>query len=607
MEAGAIFAVTLGIYASGACPTMYVGDSGELVSAVTVLGIPHPPGYPLYVLAGKLFTHLVPVGTVAYRMGLFSALFAALAVAVVHLLARLEGWGRMAALLATALLLGSGSFWGEGNVPRVYSLNAFFLALVLLLARSWQRTSRPGRLTAALFLGGLGASNHAYMALATAAALVTAAAWDRQTRRARRLAALLVAFGAGLMPYLYLPIRSRADPPLDWGNPESLRALRAVLLREDFWQRAWVESWRDLATVAGDYLRSFPIELGWAGTILALLGVSTLARRERGTVLVVLAMVANVAAVALHGSRADIFVWHRYYIPSYLLAALLAGRGGALVAARLPRVGRGLLALALAATVAGYPAVYRASDRSRYRIADSFGRALLASLPPGAHLSATDDNVLFVLMYLQMVEGVRPDVDLIQQGIGGADLPPLRFDPDRDALFFTHGPNWRRQPLAAVPVGLAFRVVRAGSAPPPRLAMPEALAGERDAAVPRDYLTRSLLGHFHLMRALTLEPSDWPRSRLEIEEAARVAFDDEATLYNAGLVCARNGLHRRAAELFADCVAISDRPLPSPSHPRARDRLEEELAAARAARGPAGGDSGRGTMPPARRQGARHP
>ena len=65
------------IYAAGACPTIYVGDSGELVTAVHLLGIPHPTGYPLYVLLGKLWTLLVPVGSIAFRMSLFSAACAA--------------------------------------------------------------------------------------------------------------------------------------------------------------------------------------------------------------------------------------------------------------------------------------------------------------------------------------------------------------------------------------------------------------------------------------------------------------------------------------------------------------------------------------------------
>ena len=72
---GLLIPVLLGLalfalYAVGACPTIYVGDSGELAAAVHVLGIPHPTGYPLYVLLGKLWTLFVPLGSIAYRLSL---------------------------------------------------------------------------------------------------------------------------------------------------------------------------------------------------------------------------------------------------------------------------------------------------------------------------------------------------------------------------------------------------------------------------------------------------------------------------------------------------------------------------------------------------------
>src|SRR5262245_20285996 len=92
------------IFALGACPTIYVGDSGELVAAVHGLGIPHPPGSPLYVLAGKLWTLLPPVGSIAYRMSLFSAACAAAACAILYRLCRRLGLDLVPALLAALLL-----------------------------------------------------------------------------------------------------------------------------------------------------------------------------------------------------------------------------------------------------------------------------------------------------------------------------------------------------------------------------------------------------------------------------------------------------------------------------------------------------------------------
>src|SRR5512139_4186294 len=92
------------LYGLGACPTIYVGDSGELVTAAHTLGIPHPSGYPLYVLLGKLWTLLVPVGSIAYRMSLFSAACTAAACGVLHHLLRRLGAHPAAAAMAALLL-----------------------------------------------------------------------------------------------------------------------------------------------------------------------------------------------------------------------------------------------------------------------------------------------------------------------------------------------------------------------------------------------------------------------------------------------------------------------------------------------------------------------
>ena len=115
----ALGALAFGIYAAGACRTIYVGDSGELTTAVFLVGIPHPSGYPLYVLLGKLWTLALPLGSIAWRMSLFSAACAAGAVALLFTLARRLGLGRPAALLPAGLLAVAPRFWGEANKQRV--------------------------------------------------------------------------------------------------------------------------------------------------------------------------------------------------------------------------------------------------------------------------------------------------------------------------------------------------------------------------------------------------------------------------------------------------------------------------------------------------------
>jgi hypothetical protein len=572
----AITAGVFAIYALGACPTIYVGDSGELTTAVAVLGIPHPTGYPLYVLLGKLWTLAVPFGSIAWRMSLFSAACGALACGLLYRLGRRLGVRPLGAAFAALLMAVSPSLWAEATVQRVYTLNALFVVLATLLAVRWDERRDSSSLAAAFLCCGLGAANHTFMAV-YALALAGFVLWRAPLTLAGRGAPTAVgAFVLGLTPYLYLPLRSRADPPLDWGNPETLGAFLDVVLRRHFWGRAWLERPADVVPIVTDYVRSIAVELGWAGAALAAIGAVAATRRRWPLLLLVMALVGNLGALALHGSRHDLFTWHRYYIPSYVMLALLAGLGCDRVVDRLPRALRPLpLAIPLLLLANGW----REHDRSRYRVAEAFADAVLESLPPGAHLAASDDNVLFALIYRHLVEGRRPDVDLILQGVGGETPPPLRFDPDRDGLYFTHHPNWRLPALEVVPVGLVFRVVRAGRTPSPHAAPPDELPGEHDPLVPKDDLTRSLLAHFHYMRGFTAADHDWPRARDELARAAALAPDDDVLFYNLGLLYWRHGLLDDAATAFARSDAINPRHLPSVSRPRAADRLAEVNAA----------------------------
>lgn len=561
------------VYALGASRTIYVGDSGELVAAVYTLGIPHPSGYPLYVLLGKLWTALVPIGSIAFRMSLFSAAGAAAAAAGLYLLGRRLGLTALAALFSSLLLAFSPSFWSQANIQRVYSLNALFMVVALGLSVAWFQRRDPKLLLAAFFISALGATNHTYMGIyLLALGLFSLITEPGLLRRPKFLLAAAAAVAFGLLPYLYLPLRSRANPRLDWGNPETMRATLDVILRREAWERAWIESPADLLTIAGDLSTRLGTELFWLGGILAVIGVLWARRKGWPLLLLMLAVLGNFLAMALHGSRSDLFIWYRYYIPTFVVGALLAGLGLEFVRERVSsKLAAAALLLPLVMLVVGYPQY----DRRRYRIADDFSRTLLASLPPGAHLSASDDNILFVLIYLQLVERVRPDVDLILQGVGEADLPPLRFDPDSEPLFFTHHPNWQFPELQLAGTGLAFRIQRAGTALP-ELDIPKSeLDGELDPRVPKDYLTQNLIGHFHYMLGVSLEPRDWPRAEAEFERARRAAPDNDVLFYNLGLIYRRNGLFDRSLASFERSHAINPRHIASRSRVRAADRIEE--------------------------------
>ena len=72
--AAIVGALVLAVFVATLAPTVTFWDAGEFIAAARTLGIPHPPGTPLFVLIAHVWALLVPVGEYAYRTNLLSAL-----------------------------------------------------------------------------------------------------------------------------------------------------------------------------------------------------------------------------------------------------------------------------------------------------------------------------------------------------------------------------------------------------------------------------------------------------------------------------------------------------------------------------------------------------
>ena len=137
----------------------YSGDTIKFQYLGHLLGIPHPPGYPLYMTLNYLMS-LLPFGSLAYKANLFSALCAVLACAALYaLLLRLRVRHFMA--FAAALTYGfSQAFWSQAVVAEVYTLHIFLMALVLYLLVSWHVTRNDRYFYLATAFYALSFGNH---------------------------------------------------------------------------------------------------------------------------------------------------------------------------------------------------------------------------------------------------------------------------------------------------------------------------------------------------------------------------------------------------------------------------------------------------------------
>ena len=429
-------------------------DAGELVTAAHVLGVPHPPGYPLWLLLAWTADHVLPFGSVAFRVTTVSFVFAALANALFLAVALKTIRSRLAACAGAALFAVSLTHWTQAVIPEVYGLNIFFIALSALQLVLFAERPTPTRLLAMAFVAGLACTNHT-TAVPVALVLLALAILVAPSLFKRAALVLAVLF-AGLLPnalYLILPVVSARNPYIDWNHPASLGALWDHMLRRvpaslEAQQRAADHFADDLARLGHlGHWSLLQFGSGWV-LLLCAVGFVALARRQTAlwlllssTALLCTVGVMKYMAYAL--SREEMYGATVYWIPAAMALAWFAAGGlDALVGALDRRLVRGrpaarraasgAAALALAALVA-VPAArdFRLADRSGTTLIDDYGRALLAAMEPNALYFPSDDRDCFSVLYEQGVGGLRPDVTIADKyGHLEADLVARVLDDD---------------------------------------------------------------------------------------------------------------------------------------------------------------------------------
>ena len=222
----------LALYVATLAPSTAMWDASEYITAAYTLGIPHPPGNPLFVLLGRVAS-LLPFGGVAYRVNLLAAACSALAAGIWFLVAErvLAQWitvhwvRRTGSVLAAVLSATAFTVWNQSVVnEKVYTVSLAFFAVVSWLTVLWcdepdgRRADRILVLIA--YLIGLGYTNHpAGFLVGPAVATAVLVRRPRTLLRWRLIASAVLALGLGLTPFAFEPIRAAHHPVLNEGEP----------------------------------------------------------------------------------------------------------------------------------------------------------------------------------------------------------------------------------------------------------------------------------------------------------------------------------------------------------------------------------------------------
>ncbi len=153
-------------------PGLLPNDGAEFQTLAYTVDHAHTTGYEVYTLLARMFTLLVPVGDIAYRVNLLSAFYAALTVAFVYLAGRVLTGSRWGAAVGAFALLISATFWSQSVIAEVYTAGSVFTSAILLLLLGWYRTGSGRLIFMAALLGGLGIGMHGSNSLFAPAILV---------------------------------------------------------------------------------------------------------------------------------------------------------------------------------------------------------------------------------------------------------------------------------------------------------------------------------------------------------------------------------------------------------------------------------------------------
>jgi len=464
-------------------------DDGYFVLTAYYNGIAHPPGYPLYILLAKLFS-LIPVDTIAWRVHLLSAVLGALTVVCIWLLTLRYLLSPLIAWLVALLLAFSEIFWSQSIIAEVYTLNTllFFVAILICLdINTTTDVNRLERLWRWLALTcGLGLANH-WPLFILSSPLLFCLLLPEIKSVSRYGWGIAFWFFVGLSPYVWMVIRSHMDPGISFIGP--------INNWSDFWfyisregyasqDHSLTSGWWDKQQFIGYAMRELAEQYGPFGFWFVIFGFFMQWRylpRLHATGLTLAFLGNTILLIFLLGFDYDLLhqnIFRIYPMVAYCIGAIWAGFGIYTIFRVITKYAKDkldiryiqvliLLLLVPVTLLANLGKNYRTNDDW----AERYARVVLDSVDKDAVIFTYGDLTVGPLGYLNLIKGVRSDVDIYNtQGLVFPNrlFRPYRYTDEewrtrikqfidatsRPVYYLDHFPN----PYGAQDFGLLFKV-----------------------------------------------------------------------------------------------------------------------------------------------------
>lgn len=428
------------VYLHNLSSSVFGGDVGDFISAISVKGVPHAPGYPLFTVLG-IIANFLPGPTPAFKVGLISALFSAFSVCLVYFIVLKLTKKNLIAIITSLIVAFFYFFWVYAEIAEVFGLNTFFALLLFFLSICYCQAKDNKYFYLLALFAGLSLTNHQIIILTFPSILILLIAGNKKILKDWRL--LLKGFGLfllGFSVYLYIPIAASKNPPINWDEASNLQNFLRLILRKDYGTFSSTSTGVSLSAstferfleVKHYFLRLF-INITPLGSALAFLGAIHLYKKK---ILIFAALICNfLIAGPIFTAYAgfpliqyfNVGVTERFFIVSYVFVILFIPFGMIVLLNFIENLMKKVIkdfkmkkvytllftCLFFILPLSLFRYNFDKTNLSNVWLGDDFAKDILYPLPKNSVLFLSGDTPIFNSWYVKYSLKERSDIEII--------------------------------------------------------------------------------------------------------------------------------------------------------------------------------------------------
>lgn len=416
---------------------LFGADSAEYSTALSSFSIPHPPGYPLYSFFGNIITRLIPIYSISWRASLLSSIPTVITSYIIFKTLSLKTKNALLSYFASFFYVFLFPIWLYAEVPEVFALNNLFIALITyLLVKNNIKSKYLYQYLVFLILGLSISHHHTFVLFIPGWYLLIKKNLKKQFFKKNKVKKIGL-FLLGCSFYIYAPIASFFNPPIDWENAKTIEGFIRLITRSSYGTfNAYASS---IPKIGNQLFNAFSLfifilhDFKILGLIFLVLGVIYLLKNKNNfSIFILITLLIHIFFLFytnfVLGSVFTLAVFERYLIFVYLNLIFIFAYGilffinfinkiktKYIYNKTIKRIFTYLIYIffLLYLLICFYNNFDVISKLNTSPYFENYAKDVLNSIPKNSILFTKSDTPYFTAEYMYSIEKVRPDIKFI--------------------------------------------------------------------------------------------------------------------------------------------------------------------------------------------------